>query len=287
MSAGANQMDLGALIRSRILQTDPTKIILLACEQVNELADGEDVCLFETEYVRHSLEIGFSSDGSTSSYRLDFVAEGIIQSLLHGDHPHTPRMPLSDLWPALAGSHAITSKEILRAYKQRAASPVPRCYPCDTDFIGIIRTKLIMVNGIYLPSPIELELSKGYIEAYQKSGGMSHSSWESCLDLPKIKEFKDIHPSNINETNKSNSEFYNVTALRTESSMVSADDIANSYSRGLAYGYSIENLVLMIDDEEDPIEPTFSGRLCVDLLATSDEAAEAVKAIDDLMKHAY
>lgn len=279
-------MDFGSAVRSRILQADPARMILLACEQANELADGENVCLFETEYVRHSIEIRSDADGSTSTYRFDFVAEGVIQSLLDGDHPHTPLMPLSDLWTALAGCQKITSEEILRAYKQKAVSPVPRCYPCDTDFIGIITTKLVMVNGIYLPSPVELEISKGYIEAYQKSGGMSHSSWDSCLDLLKIKEFLAEHPKNSTETNAWPLEFHNVTALRINSGIISADDVANSYSHGLAYGYSIENLVLMIDEEEELPEPALSGRFCVDLLATDEPASEAVRAIDDLIKHA-
>lgn len=280
------QTEFVTVIRSRILQGDPTKIILLACEQFNDLVDGEDVCLFETEYVRHSLEIGAGADGSTSSYRFDFVAEGAIQSLLNGDHPHTPMMPLSDLWSALVECEEITSKELLRAYKEKAVSAVPRCYPCDTDFIGIIATKLIMVNGIYLQSPVELEISKGYIEVYQESGGMGHSTWDSCLDLPKIKEFLGTHRSSSEETNESRLEFDNVTALRAKGKTVSADDIASSYSHGVAYGYSIENLVLMIDEEEESLEPAFSGRLCVDLLATGEEAAEAVKAVEDLMKHA-
>jgi len=74
--------------------------------------------------------------------------------------------------------------------------------------------------------------------------------------------------------------------LRIESSTVSADDIASSYSQGVAYGYSIENLVLMIEEDEESLETAGSGRLCVDLLAGGEEAAEAVKAIDDLMCHA-
>ena len=279
-------MDFGTAVRSRILQADPARMILLACEQANELADGENVCLFETEYVRHSIEIRSGADGSMSTYRFDFVAEGVIQSLLDGDHPHTPLMPLSDLWIALAGCQKITSEEILRAYKQKAVSPVPRCYPCDTDFIGIITTNLVMVNGIHLPSPVELEISKGYIEAYQKSGGMSHSSWDSCLDLLKIKEFLAEHPKNSTETNEWPLEFHNVTALPINSGIISADDVANSYSQGLAYGYSIENLVLMIDEEEELPEPALSGRFCVDLLATDELASEAVRAIDDLIKHA-
>ena len=279
-------MGFGTAVRSRILQADPARMILLACEQANELADGENVCLFETEYVRHSIEIGSGADGSTSTYRFDFVAEGVIQSLLDGDHPHTPLMPLSDLWTALAGCEKITSEEILKAYKQKAVSPVPRCYPCDTDFIGIISTKLVMVNGIYLPSPVELEISKGYIEAHQKSGAMSHSSWGSCLDLLKIKEFLAEHPKNSTQIDEGTLGFSNVTALRTNSSIISADDVANSYSHGLAYGYSIDNLVLMIDEEGELLEPPFSGRLCVDLLATDEQASEAVRAIDDLIKHA-
>jgi hypothetical protein len=195
-------------------------------------------------------------------------------------------MPLSDLWSKLAECQAITSEEILRAYNERAFSPAPRCYPCDTDFIGIITSKLIMVNGIHLDSPVELVIPKGYIEAYQESGDMGHSSWDSCLDLSKIKEFLNTHQINSDATKESGLEFDSVTTLRIESSTVSADDIASSYSQGVAYGYSIENLVLMIEEDEESLETAGSGRLCVDLLAGGEEAAEAVKAIDDLMCHA-
>ena len=283
---GNKQTDSGTVIRSRILQSDPTSIILLACEQISELSEGEDVCLFETEHVRHSLEIGSYADKSTSLCRLDFVAEGVIQSLIHGDHPHTPMMPLCDLWSKLVGCQAITSDEILRAYKEQAFSPAPRCYPCDTDFIGIIASKLIMVNGIHLHAPVELAMSKGYIEVSQESGGMGRSSWDSCLDLSKIEEFIDTHHSSSGPTKESSLEFDSVTALQIESSTVSADDIVSSYSQGIAYRYSIENLALMIEEDEESLETAGSGRLCVDLLAGGEEAAEAVMAIDDLMSHA-
>jgi len=280
------QTDASGGIRSRILKADPTTIILLACEQVSELSEGEDVCLFETEYVRHSLEIGSCADDSTLSVRLDFVAEGGIHSLLNGDHPHTPIMPLPDLWSRLRGCQVLTSEEILRAYKERAFSPAPRCYPCDTDFIGIITSRLIMVDGIHLGSPVELAISKGYIEVNQESGDIGHSSWDSCLDLSRIQEFLGTHQSNNDASKESSSEFDSVTAVRIESSTVSADDIASSYSHGVAYGYSIENLVLMIEEDEESLEIAGSGRLCVDLLSGGEEAAEAVKAIDDLMSHA-
>lgn len=280
------QTDASSAIRPRIVQADPRKIILLACEQVSELSEGEDVCLFETEHVRHSLEIRSCTEGSTSPYRLDFVAEGVIQSLLYGDHPHTPTMPLSDLWSKLGGCQALTSEEILRAYKERAFSPAPRCYPCDTDFIGIITSKLIMVNGMHLDSPVELNISEGDIEVYQESGEMGHSSWNSCLDLSRIEEFLGAYQSNSDLSKESGLEFDSVTALRIESSTVSADDIASSYSQGVAYGYSIENLVLMIEEDEESLETTGLSRLCVDLLAGGEEATEAVKAIDDLMNHA-
>lgn len=51
------KIDCGTSVHPRIIQADPARMILLACEQANELADGENLCLFETEYVRHSIEI--------------------------------------------------------------------------------------------------------------------------------------------------------------------------------------------------------------------------------------
>ncbi len=283
---GNKQADANTIIRSRILRSNPAKTILLACEQVSELLEGDNVCLFETEYVRHSLEIDSRTDGSPSFYRLDFVAEGVIQSLLNGDHPHTPMMPLSDILPKLKGRQKITSTEILNAYKERALSSVPRCYPCDTEFIGIIASKLIMINGVHLDSPINLEISKDCIEVYQKPGGIGRTSWDSCLDLVRIKEFLDTHHSNSDAAKEISSEFDRVTPLRIESSTVSADDIATSYAHGLTYGYSIENLALMIEEGEEALDAAGSSRICVDLLAGGVEAAEAIKAIEELVSNA-
>lgn len=107
-----------------------------------------------------------------------------------------------------------------------------------------------MVNGINLHAPVELAISKGYIEVSQESGGMGRSSWDSCLDLSKIEEFIDTHHSSSGPTKESSLEFASVTALQIESSTVSADDIVSSYSQGIAYRYSIENLALMIEEDE-------------------------------------
>lgn len=280
---GNEKLDANSAIRSRILQTDPSRIMLLACEQVSELLNGENACLFETEHVRHSIEIATSADSPTTLWRLDFIADGVIQSLLNGDHPHTPMLPLSDLRPELAGRQEITSAEVLSAYKKRAFSSSPRCYPCDTDFVGIITSRLIMINGIRLDQCVDFEISNGYIETSQESGEIGCSSWDSCIDLSRIKEFLEAHNSSNYADLETRLGFDGINALRVEDNEVSAYDIANSYSQGVAYGYSIDNLVLMIEEERESLEAAVSGTMCVDLLAGSSEAAEAVMAINDLI----
>lgn len=280
---GNEKLDANSAIRSRILQTDPSRIMLLACDQVSELLNGENACLFETEHVRHSIEIAASADSPATLWRLDFIADGVIQSLLNGDHPHTPTLPLSDLLPDLAGCQEITSAEVLSAYKKRALSSSPRCYPCDTDFVGIITSRLIMINGIRLHQSVDFEISNGYIETSQEFGEIGCSSWDSCIDLLRIKEFLEAHNGSSYAGLETRPEFNGINALRIEDNEVSANDIASSYSQGAAYGYSIDNLVLMIEEERESLEAAISGTMCVDLLAGSSEAAEAVMAINDLV----
>ena len=139
-----------------------------------------------------------------------------------------------------------------------------------------------MINGIRLDRSVDFEISNGYIETSQESGEIGCSSWDSCIDLSRIKEFLEAHNSRDYADLETRLEFDSINALRVKDNKVSANDIANSYSQGVAYGYSIENLVLMIEEERS-FEAAVSGAMCVDLLAGSSEAAEAVMAINDLV----
>ena len=140
-----------------------------------------------------------------------------------------------------------------------------------------------MINGIRLDQCVDFEISNGYIEASQESGEIGCSSWDLCIDLSRIKEFLEAHNSSNYADLETRLGFDGINALRVEDNEVSAYDIANSYSQGVAYGYSIDNLVLMIEEERESLEAAVSGTMCVDLLAGSSEAAEAVMAINDLI----
>ena len=270
-------------IRSKILQSDPTQIVFLPCDDIEGLNQSQDGCLLETEYVRHSLEIEPHLHGMSSKVRLDFVAEGVIQSMLCGSHPDTPPVvTLSDLLPSFKEAKTITRDKIHKAFEQYRFSQEPRCHLCDTDFIGMISSKLIMVNGICLPSTTDLDIQKGYIEAY---GAMSDSTWQSCIDIAKINDFIHEHYSeSIESSIKQREDFHNVNSLSLKGDIVSAENIAESYAQGCSYGYGVNDLALKIDENKPSVEASSGDYLYVDILSTSNDCADAIRAINDLVK---
>ena len=269
----SRQSKIKSLI-SRILGVDPSRTFLLQADNAKELEKGENFLLCESELVRHSITFAASADNVNRRYRLDFEAEGGIQSLLNGEHPHTPILPLSEVLTKLKGLGSIDRSRILEAYQELAFTDTPQCRPCDTDFIGSFNTRLLFINGvrpttcqeifvnefgIYDTDPLDLQLIEGMIPAnIEQDLGADHE-----LDA-----------------------FRSVESLLIEGDTVTSDQLAHSYSIGSCYQYAISNLALMIEEEDELLNREEWNRLCVDLLAQTDDAEAAISAIEQIANRA-
>lgn len=262
-------------IASRILNEDVNEVYLLPAESASELENGDDPLLLESELVLHSILL-LSAKGGAAPIRLDFEAEGGLESLIGGDHPHTPILPLSEILSRLNISSSITGKKVLEAYQQAAFNASPQCVPCDTDYIGTINTKLVLINGIKPSACPEFFINE--FGMYDTSSGSLGG-----LNLDLIKNIVSSAASQPIEHDSSYSDFTSVEPIIVRGEEVLSSELIQSYTAGSCYEYLISNLVLMVEDEDEDKYRHEWDRTCVDLLAESDEAKEVLSAIGRLV----
>lgn len=262
-------------IASRILNEDVNEVYLLPAESSTELENGDNPLLLESELVHHSILL-LPPKGGTAPIRLDFEAEGGFQSLIGGEHPHTPILPLSEILSRLNSSSCITGKKVLEAYQQAAFTASPQCVPCDSDYIASFDTRLVLINGV-MPSRIPKFCVNefGIIDdGFGTLGGLS-------LDL--IENLLNSNPSQLLENDSGHSGFTSVKPIIVRGEEVSSDQLIESYTAGSCYEYVVSNLVLMVEDEDEDKYRHEWDRICVDLLAESDESKEVLSAIGRLV----
>jgi len=262
-------------IASRILNEDVNEVYLLPAESATELENGDDPLLLESELVRHSILLLSAKDG-TAPIRLDFEAEGGLQSMIGGDHPHTPILPLSEILSRLIISSCITGKKVLEAYQKIAFTASPQCVPCDTDYIGTIYTRLVLINGIKPSTCPEFFINE--FGMYDTSSGSPGG-----LNLDLIKNIVSSTASQPLEHDSVYSDFASVEPIVVRGEDVLSCELIRSYTAGSCYEYLISNLVLMVEDEDECKYRHEWDRICVDLLAESDEAKEVLSAIRRLV----
>ena len=266
-------------VSSRILNEDPSRIFLLPADNARELGDGENFLLCESELVRHSIMLTASADNETRMYRLDFEAEGVIQSLLNGEHPHTPILPLSEILTKLKGLGSMDRKRILEVYQEVAFTDTPQCRPCDTDFIGSFSTKLVLINGVRPTTCQEIfvnELGMYDIDPFA-SNNLNRQWIEGMISTNIVQDTEADHDHN---------EFMPVEPLIIEGETITSDQLAHSYAMGSCYQYIISNLALMIEDEDESLDREEWSRICVDLLAQTDDAEAVLSAIEQVANKA-
>jgi len=264
---------------SRILNEDPSRIFLLPADNARELGDGENFLLCESELVRHSIIFTANMYNYNRRYRLDFEAEGGIQSLLNGEHPHTPILPLSEILTKLKGPGSIDRRRILKAYQEVAFTDTPQCRPCDTDFIGSFSTKLMFINGVR-PTTCQ--------EIFVNEFGMYDTDPFATRNLdPQLIE--GMIPANIEQDPEADYEldaFRSVESLIIEGDTITSDQLAHSYAIGSCYQYAISDLALMIEDEDLSLNREEWNRLCIDLLAQTNDAEQVLSAIEQIANRA-
>jgi len=251
-------------------------MLFLAAEEnaAEELKSGVDICLFETEVVRHSIEF-FDSKSPSEAILLQMETEGSIQSMLSGDQPRTAIQSIDHLIELGLTSNTHIS-EIASIFEKASIKDFesPQCHLCDTDFIGIFRTKLTHINDHKLANEAELAIQRGWFDIDDDFHKFFKADYGDCFNIKNIQSYSAF--AGIKRVDSSKNIAHNLRC----GDHITIDHIEESYRRGSLLKYSVPELVLCsnfdIEDHETAPPET--------VIAIKPENNEAIrKAINDYL----
>jgi len=207
--------------------------VLVAGEDVSGLLEGEDINTYETEIVKHCIEINRivpPGKSRISTTRLDFESKGHILSTLQSGWPRDSFIVFGKIAPFV--KRLPLDYEGLRlAYGEASFSPSPICTLCDSEYIGTLESRLVSINGVKLSSSFELRVQREYFDVIEDSCDVA-DGWSHLLDIAGIEKIAavDAIPLLTADPLVPVPSGYAPHAVRE--SYLSVDDIADSYSRG-------------------------------------------------------
>ena len=213
-----------------------------------ELKSGADICLFETEVVRHSIEF-FDSKSPSETILLQMETEGSIQSMLSGDQPRTAIQSIDHLIELGLTSNTHIS-EIVSIFEKASIKDFesPQCYLCDTDFIGIFRTKLTHINDHKIMNTAQLTIQRESFDIDDDFHKFFNADYGDCFNIKNIQSYSDF--AGIKRVDSSK----NIAHKLRCSDHIAIDHIEESYRRGSLLSYSVPELLLCsnfeIEDHE-------------------------------------
>lgn len=227
--------------------------VLVAGEDVSGLLEGEDINTYETEIVKHCIEINRivpPGKSRISTTRLDFESKGHILSMLQSGCPHDSCLVFDKIAPFVRRL-PLDHEGLCLAYGEASFSPAPICTLCDEEYIGTLQSKLVSINGVKLSSLFELHVQRDSFEVIEDSCGVAES-WSHLVDIAGIERIAavDAIPLLTADPVLPASSGYAPHAIRE--SYLSVDDIADSYSRGCVVSRYPDCLLFCIaQDTED------------------------------------
>lgn len=227
--------------------------VLVAGEDVSGLLEGEDINTYETEIVKHCIEINRivpPGKSRISTTRLDFESKGHILSTLQSGWPRDSFIVFDKIAP-LVKRLPLDYEGLRLAYGEASFSPSPICTLCDSEYIGALQSKLVSINGVKLSSLFELHVQRDSFEVIEDSCGVA-DSWSHLVDIAGIEKIAavDAIPLLTADPVLPAPSGYAPHAVRE--SYLSVDDIADSYSRGCVVSRYPDCLLFCIaQDTED------------------------------------
>jgi hypothetical protein len=207
--------------------------VLVAGEDVSGLLEGQDINTYETEIVKHCIEINRivpPGKSRISTTRLDFESKGHIHSMLQSRWPHDSFLVFDKIAPFV--KRLPLDYEGLRlAYGEASFSPAPICTLCDSEYIGTLQSKLVSINGVKLSSLFELHVQREYFDVIEDSCGVA-DGWSHLIDIAGIEKIAAVDAIPLLTADPLVSVSFGYAPHAVRESYLSVDDIADSYSRG-------------------------------------------------------
>lgn len=182
----------------RSLDPDDVEIVcaaavLVAGEDVSGLLEGEDINIYETETVKHCIDINrISSLGQPciSTIRLDFDSKGRILTTLRSGWRREPFLVFDKIAPFVK-QLPLDCEGLRLAYSEASFSPAPICALCDEGYIGTLSLRLLSINGSRLSSSFEIHVQREFFEVIEDSCGVA-DSWSRLIDIAGIEKLASV-----------------------------------------------------------------------------------------------
>lgn len=167
------------LIPAEVARTALSTVFAIAGEDGEALREGESIIVFTNEYVHHLIKINLPNG---KEVKIRFKSEGSISDFLGNSEAWIPLDTIPES-PIEAGE--LDKEVIASAIAERIRSSSPKCYPCDTDFIGIITYEITSIDSIDISGFSAVDYHNAFEIAHQSKDleeGDDHSfRWTDLL----------------------------------------------------------------------------------------------------------
>ena len=167
------------LIPAEVARAALSTVFAIAGEDGEVLREGESIIVFTNEYVHHSIKINLPNG---MEVKIRFKSEGSISDFLGNSEAWTPLNSIPES-PIEAGE--LSQEVITSAIAERIRSLSPQCYPCDTDFIGVITYEITSIDSININGFSAVDYHNAFELAHQSidlEEGDDHSfRWTDLL----------------------------------------------------------------------------------------------------------
>lgn len=285
--------------------------VLIAGEDSEGLLSGESICTFELEKAAHLIPVKVMSQDGSRMIRLSFESEGNFQCMLGSDAPLTPWLTLDCLANAWHSSprepNSPFDQFLFPLYETVAVHKSPVCYPCDTDFIGMITYTLVDIEGNRVGGPSLLD-QKNSLEwpdygLLEKKPSGREFCWLHQLTLAQAHSLGLARSSGTHQD--PDMPEWLADNLTFSKLWIGPDDLHDSYSEGRVIGYGVDSLLLCLGagqewspgdldsqmDELDSIEEYPSTQLPIKVFSLSKGLAcddpdlgQALQILDQLVQ---
>jgi hypothetical protein len=248
LARAAWQLNSTGTVNRELAEAALDATFLIASPLGEDLLTGEHICTFECEKIDHTINIEITSKSGKKIIVLSFSSEGAVQCLLGGESPLTPSLAMSEIELGKSKMNLWSETQIFEAYKSIAISDSPAAYPCDTDFIGILTYTLTRINTEPVSGPC---LSDCYNDFSCSDPGLL-AEWIEGREFCWLHQLtrEQAEALGLARPDGCHSDASMPDWLRDDLAIsklwITSEDLKESYEKGTASGYELEDILLCL-----------------------------------------
>ena len=218
--------------------------LIASSYSAEELLGGDNVTTAELEQVEHVISIEVTSPLATRAVSLLFESEGVIEHASAGE----VAIALDKLDIAPGCIDGPTEQDLFDAFENEFRRERPACYPCDTDFIGMVTYRMKSVSDQPVSGPCMTD----------HSHQIEFSDLGLLQEEPNGREFCWLHQLTREQAGmlglaRASGRHHDLDLpewladdLSFSKLWISPDDLFKSYQQGTVNGYEVDSLLLCL-----------------------------------------